>query len=72
VNADRQWDDSGQPAVTVRQMVLLHDVEIEELKEWRSEMRGALALVKLTLGTSLVTGMLAILTLSGHLAGYAK
>ena len=47
----------------MREMVRQHDSDIEALKAWRSELRGALALVKITLGTSLVTGILAVIAL---------
>jgi len=29
----RRWDDSGQPAMTVREMVLSHEASIEVLKK---------------------------------------
>jgi hypothetical protein len=58
----RRWDD--QPALTVRQMVLRHDQEIEALKMWRSELRGAMQLVKITMGTSIITGILAAIALA--------
>ena len=61
--APRRWDDHSGTAVSVREMVLEHDADIESLKRWRSELRGALALVKITLGTSLVTGILAVIAL---------
>jgi hypothetical protein len=64
----RRWDDSGQSAVSVRTMVLQHDADIESLKAWRSELRGALALVKITLGTSLVSGLLAVIALAALIA----
>lgn len=54
--------------MTVREMVLGHDVDIEALKAWRNEIRGAMALVKLTLGASLVSGLLAILSIAALLA----
>jgi hypothetical protein len=54
--------------MTVREMVLSHDADIESLKAWRNELRGALALVKLTLGASLVSGLLATLALGALLA----
>lgn len=49
-------------------MVLQHDADIESLKAWRSELRGALALVKITLGTSLVSGLLAVIALAALIA----
>ena len=65
----RRWDDAGESAVTMREMVLSHDRDIAALKAWRSELRGALALVKVTLGTSLVSGILAVLALAALVAG---
>jgi hypothetical protein len=53
-------------------MVLDHDRDIESLKSWRSELRGAMQLVKLTLGASLVSGVVAVLALVGLIAGALK
>jgi hypothetical protein len=36
---------------------------VDLLEGWRDELRGALALLKFTLGTSLISGLLAIVTL---------
>jgi hypothetical protein len=58
----RRWDD--QPAVTMRQMVLRHDADIEALKMWRSELRGAMQLIKITMGTSIISGLLAAIALA--------
>jgi len=65
----RRWDDSSGAAVTWQQMILDHDRDIDSLKAWRNELRGALALVKLTLGASLVSGIVAVLALVGLVAG---
>ncbi len=59
----RRWDDNSGSAMTMREMVRQHDTDIEGLKAWRSELRGALGLVRITLGTSLVTGILAAVAL---------
>lgn len=58
----RRWDD--QPAETVLQMIHRHNDELESLKLWRSELRGAMALIKLTLGTSIISGLLAAVALA--------
>lgn len=58
--------------MTVREMVLGHDKDIESLKAWRSELRGALSLMKLTLGASLVSGLLAVLAIVSMAAGALK
>jgi hypothetical protein len=58
-----RWDDDG-PAVTMREMLLRHDRDIEVLKLWRSELRGAMQLVKITMGTSLISGALAAIALA--------
>lgn len=36
---------------------------VDLLEGWRDELRGALALLKFTLGTSVISGLLAIVTL---------
>jgi hypothetical protein len=72
IDGQRRWDDAGQPAMTVREMVLQHDVDIEALKQWRNELRGAMQLVKVTLGTSLLSGILAVLALGALLAGAVR
>lgn len=43
--------------------VIRHSSEIADLKEWRAELRGAMALVKFTLGTSVLTGIVAVVSL---------
>lgn len=54
---------------SLREMVLDHDDDIESLMLTRSEQRGALALLKFTLGTSLVSSALAIITIIAFLTG---
>lgn len=54
------WGGTG---LSLRELVLKHETEIESLLETRSEMRGALALVKLTMGTSIVSGVVAVITI---------
>lgn len=39
--------------------------EVSDIKEWRAELRGAMALIKFTLGTSILSGLIAIITLVG-------
>jgi hypothetical protein len=70
-DAARRWDDPGESAVSMRDMVLQHDVEIDALKAWRSELKGAMLLVKFALGSSIASGLLAAtaladLLLRGH------
>lgn len=67
-SAQRRWDDSGEAALTMREMVLGHDRDIDDLKAWRNELRGAMGLVRITLGASLVSGVLAVLTIGALLA----
>lgn len=64
----RRWDDTGQPAKTVRQMVLEHDDDIESLKAWREQLRGAFRLMIVAFGTSIVTGILSVAALVALLA----
>lgn len=63
IDARRRWDDPEAPAFTIRELIKEHDRDIESLKAWRSELRGALMLVKFTLGASLVSGAIATVTL---------
>jgi hypothetical protein len=72
IDGQRRWDDAGQPAMTVREMVLQHDVDIEALKQWRDELRGAMALVKITLGSSIVAAIVSIAAVVALLNGVAK
>ena len=39
--------------------------EVADIREWRAELRGAMQLVKFTLGTSILSGLIAIVTLVG-------
>lgn len=56
-----QSDGNGSgTAVTVKDMVLDHDSRIDDLESWQDELRGAMTLVKLTFGTSIVTALLVI------------
>lgn len=45
---------------------------IDGIESWRDELRGAMALVKFTLGTSIVTGLLAGITIIYLLANGGK
>lgn len=53
-------------------MVLDHDRKIDSLMSWRSELRGAMALVKITLGASIVSGLVSIITIFALLSGQTK
>lgn len=67
----RRWDD-GETAVTMREMVLAHDRDIDDLKIWRNELAGAMKLLKLTLGANIATGILAVLAIVGLISGAMK
>ena len=58
--------------LTVREMVLDHDRKLDSLLAWRSEVRGVVALVKITLGTSILSAVVAILAIAAMLSGQAK
>ena len=52
---------------------VLHLVNrVDAIESWRDELRGAMALLRFTLGTSIVTGTLAIVSLILLLSGQAS
>jgi hypothetical protein len=53
----------GQRIRGVETAVVSLTTRVDMLEGWRDELRGAMALLKFTLGTSLVSGLLAIVTL---------
>jgi hypothetical protein len=53
----------GQRIAGVETAVVGLSNRVDLLEGWRDELRGAMALLKFTLGTSLVSGLLAIVTL---------
>lgn len=56
---DRRNDDPTV-AVTVRESVRDHERRLRTLESFKDELKGAMTLVKFTLGSSLITGILAI------------
>lgn len=58
----QRWSDDP-PAITMREMVLDHEHRLSMMEEWRTELRGAMKLVKITLGTSIASATIAIVTL---------
>ena len=55
----RRLDDLS--AVSIRDMVLDHDGKLDLLLEWRSEIRGALGLMKVAFGASILSAVVSIL-----------
>ena len=53
----------GQRIAGVETAVVGLSNRVDLLEGWRDELRGAMALLKFTLGTSLISGLLAIVTL---------
>lgn len=53
----------GEAALSVRDMVLAHDRAIDDLTAWRSELRGAFQLVKVTLGVSVISAIVSMAAL---------
>jgi hypothetical protein len=49
--------------------VIGHANRIDSLEDWRAELRGAMQFVKFALGTSIITGVVATLTLLSMLSG---
>lgn len=62
----RPWDSTGT-AVTVGEMVRDHDRRLDDLEHWRAELRGAMSLMRLVFGVSLISGILAALSLAKDL-----
>ncbi len=60
---------SQRPAKTWEQMVLDHDKAIDSLETWRSELRGALGLVRFALGASVVSGIATIIAIVQMVGG---
>jgi hypothetical protein len=58
-------------AVTVAEMLRDHDHKIDSLLDWRSELRGALALMKLAMGASVLSAVVSIIAAVAFLAGHA-
>jgi len=56
--------NGGESAVTVKQMVLIHDKEIDVLKAWRNELIGAFKLMRIALGTSILSAIISIVALA--------
>lgn len=67
VPASRRIDDIT--AVSVRDMVLDHDRKLDSLLTWRSEIRGALSLMKVAFGASILSAVVSILAVVQMLAG---
>ena len=61
--------DGSATAVTVAEMLRDHDHNIDSLLDWRSEIRGALALMKLAMGASVLSAVVSIITVVGFLSG---
>jgi hypothetical protein len=57
--AGRRLDDES--AVSVRDMVLDHDGKIDKLIAWQNEIRGALNLMKVAFGASILSAIVSIL-----------
>jgi hypothetical protein len=62
----------GQRIGNLETAVISNSNRIDALESWRDELHGAMGLVKFTLGTSIVTGMLAITSLILLLNGQVR
>ena len=58
-----------ESAVSVRDMVLKHEDRIGSLEDWRSELRGAFALVKVAIGASILSAVTSILAIAQMMSG---
>jgi hypothetical protein len=61
--------DGDVAALTVAEMVRDHDAKVDSLLAWRSELRGAMALVKLAMGASFLSATVSIIAVVSFLAG---
>ena len=62
--------DGSAAVLTVAEMLRDHDQKIDSLLDWRSELRGALALMKLAMGASVLSAVVSIIAVVGFLAGH--
>jgi hypothetical protein len=69
VEAGVTLTDRSLTALTVAEMLRDHDAKLESLLEWRSELRGAMALVKLATGASFLSATVSIIAVVSFLAG---
>lgn len=56
-------------AISVRDMVLDHDRRLDAIDIWRAELRGAMQLVRLTFGVSLLSAVAMLVILYLQLQG---
>ena len=70
MTASRATDAGGGAPLTVARMPRDHDHKIDSLLGWRSELRGALALMKLAMGVSVLSAVVSIIAVVGFLAGH--
>ncbi len=60
----------GGTALTVAEMLRDHDKKLDSLLEWRSELRGAMALTKLAMGASILSAAVSVLAIVAFWAGH--
>ena len=56
--------------MTVAEMLRDHYQKIDSLLDWRSELRGAMALMKLAMGALVLSAAVSIIAVVGFLAGH--
>ena len=52
--------------------VIGHGTRLDSLEDWRAELRGAMQFVKFALGTSIITGIVAVVSLLSMLSGVSR
>ncbi|MFN8631218.1 MAG: hypothetical protein U0838_13145 [Chloroflexota bacterium] len=62
----------GQRIGLLETTVIRHGDRIDRLESWQDELRGAMALMKITLGTSIVGGIASIIAIIALLSGASK
>ena len=67
--SQRDADVAGATALTVAEMLRDHDQKLDSLLEWRSELRGAMALTKLAMGASILSAAVSIIAILAFWAG---
>lgn len=58
------------PIITGREMLLQHDRDIDELKAWRQELRGAWRLITVAIGSSILSAIASIIAIASVLTSH--
>lgn len=67
--SDGKLDAERRVLVTEREMLLDHDRKLDDLLAWRSELRGAFALMRIAFGASILSASISILAVVEMMGG---